>query len=194
VDLELAVDIFDHHALTGGIVHDVMRLRGEAPSAEHNGGDNDVADVGPHLVDAGEVLEDVRAHFPLRDGLFRIARRVGHVSRGRREIEGAGGEPLFVHAVEQHWQARAVEADAGILRLPLHPSLAVGCRAGARIAARDHHDLGMKVEAEFERSRVDGGSVLRDQADAGAGERRLQGAAQQQRAGPKSGNELPRDC
>jgi hypothetical protein len=30
----------------------------------------------------------------------------------------------------------------------------------------------MKVEAEFERSRVNDGSVLRDQADAGAGERR----------------------
>jgi len=51
----------------------------------------------------------------------------------------------------------------------------------------------MKVEAEFERSRVNGGSVLRDKADAGAGERRLQGTAQQQRAGPNSGNELPRD-
>ena len=79
--------------------------------------------------------------------LSRVARRVGHVSRGRREIEGPGGEPLFVHAVEQHRQARPVEADAGIFRLPLHPILAVGRRAGARIAARDYHNLGMKVEA-----------------------------------------------
>jgi hypothetical protein len=59
------------YGLTGGIVHDVMRLRGEAPSGEHNGGDNNVADAGPHLVDAGEVLEDIRAHFPLREAKVR---------------------------------------------------------------------------------------------------------------------------
>ena len=57
MDIKLAVDIFDHDGLTGGIVHDVMRLRGEAPSGEHNGGDDDVADVGLHFLDAGEVLQ-----------------------------------------------------------------------------------------------------------------------------------------
>src|SRR5206468_10329830 len=36
IDVEFAADILDHDALAGGVVHDVMRLRSEAPSAEHD--------------------------------------------------------------------------------------------------------------------------------------------------------------
>src|SRR5207244_8083040 len=58
MDVEFAADVLDHDALAGGVVHDVMRLRSEAPSAEHYRGDDDVADIGLHLLDAGEVLQD----------------------------------------------------------------------------------------------------------------------------------------
>ena len=94
MDIELAVDIFDHDALTGGIVHDVMRLRGEAPSGEHNGGDNNVADVGPHLVDAGEVLEyyEPASHCAMVFPASTSARRacIPRTSGNR----SSGGEPL----------------------------------------------------------------------------------------------------
>src|SRR5206468_7855153 len=57
MDVELAADILDHDALAGGVVHDVMRLRSEAPSTEYDGRDDDVADVSLHFLDAGEVLQ-----------------------------------------------------------------------------------------------------------------------------------------
>src|SRR6266487_1346144 len=41
IDVEFAADILDHDAPSGGVVHDIMRLRSEAPSAEHDGGDDD---------------------------------------------------------------------------------------------------------------------------------------------------------
>ena len=57
MDVELAADILDHDALAGSVMHDVMRFRSEAPPTEYDGGNNDVADVGFHFLDAGEVLQ-----------------------------------------------------------------------------------------------------------------------------------------
>ena len=58
MDVELAADILDRDALAGGVMHDVMGFRSEAPSTEYDGRDNDVADVSLHFFDAGEVLQD----------------------------------------------------------------------------------------------------------------------------------------
>jgi hypothetical protein len=157
------------------------------------GGDDDAADVGLHLIDAGEVLEDPRTHFPLRDGLSRVARSVGHVSGGGGEIEGSGGETFLVHAIEQHRQADPVETDAGVFRRPFEPFFAVGRRSSPRVAARDHDNLGVNVDSEFHRSRVNDRAILGGEADAGAGQRGLHCAADEQRAGANGGNNLPHD-
>ncbi len=58
MDVELATDILDYDAFAGSVMHDVVRLRSEAPSAEHDGGDDDIADVSLHFLDAGEVLQN----------------------------------------------------------------------------------------------------------------------------------------
>src|SRR5438094_6779047 len=58
MDVELAADILDYDALAGNVMHDVVRLRSEAPSAEHDGRDDDVADIGLYFRDTGEVLQD----------------------------------------------------------------------------------------------------------------------------------------
>src|SRR6266496_1428004 len=96
MDVELAADILDHDASAGSVMHDVVRLRSEAPSAEYDGRDNDVADVSLHFLDAGEVLQYPRSHFPLCNGLARIGCGVGHVSSGGGEIERPGGQAFFI--------------------------------------------------------------------------------------------------
>src|SRR5439155_26061310 len=98
--VEFAADILDHDALAGGGVHDVMRLRSEAPAAEHDGRDEDVADVSLHFLDAGEVLQDPRTYFPLRYGLARIGCGEGHVCGRGGEIERSGGQTFFIQPVE----------------------------------------------------------------------------------------------
>src|SRR6266436_1825652 len=96
MDVELAADILDHDAFAGGVVHDVMGFRSEAPSTEYDGWDNDVADVSLHFLDAGEVLQNPRPHFPLCNGPARIGCGVRHVSGGRGEVERPGGQAVFV--------------------------------------------------------------------------------------------------
>src|SRR5436190_22309176 len=114
MDVKFAADILDHDALAGGIVHYVMRLWCEAPSAEHDGGDDDVADVGLYLLDAGEVLQDPRSHFPLRNSLRCIGWDVGHVSGGGGKVERPGGQTFFIQSVEQDRLSHTVEPDAGV--------------------------------------------------------------------------------
>src|SRR5437773_12278337 len=101
MDVELAADILDHDTLASGIVHYVMSLWSEPPSAEHDGGDDDVADVGLYLLDAGEILQDPRPHFPLRNSLARIGWGVGHVSGGGGKVECPGGQTFFIQPIEQ---------------------------------------------------------------------------------------------
>ena len=42
MDVELAADILDHDAFAGSVMHDVMHLQSEAPSAEYDGRDDDL--------------------------------------------------------------------------------------------------------------------------------------------------------
>src|SRR5437588_1692455 len=92
IDVEFAADILDHDALAGGVMDYIMRLRSEPPSAEHDGRDDDVADISLHFLDAGEVLQYPRSNFPLRNGVARIGCGVGHVPGGGREVERPGSQ------------------------------------------------------------------------------------------------------
>ena len=64
MDVQLAADIFDHDAFAGSVVHDVMRLWGEAPVPEHDRRHDDVADIGLHFIDAGEIFQYPRPDLP----------------------------------------------------------------------------------------------------------------------------------
>ena len=105
VDVQLAADVLDHDALAGRVMHDVVGLRCEAPGLVDDGGDNDVAEIRLHLVDAGEVFQDPGAELPLGDGLGGVGRGVRHVAGRGGEVEQAGGEAFFIQPVEQNRQA-----------------------------------------------------------------------------------------
>ena len=63
----------------------------------------------------------------------------------------------------------AVHADAGVFRRRRQARRAIGRGADALIAARDHHDLGLQVDGEFQRPGVHDRAILGDQFDPGAG-------------------------
>ena len=106
------------------------------PLLEDRRGDEDRADIGLDLVDAGEIVENPRPQLPGRDGLGRVLRRVSLISGGGRKVEQAGREPGLVEAVEDDRQADAVRADARVFRFPLEAVLAVRRQADALVAAR----------------------------------------------------------
>ena len=169
-----------------------MNLRRKAPLLIDDGGDDDVANVGSYLFDAGEVLQHPRAHFPRRQCLARIGCRVGHVFGGGWEIEQARRQPFFIHPIEDKREPHAIGSDTGVLGLPLEPFLAVGRRTGARIATRYHDHVGVNIDGEFHRSRMDDGAVRCDHSDAGASLYRLHDTAQQHRSNGNGRNDLPK--
>ena len=187
VNVELAADIFDDNALARGVVDDGVDGRREAPLLEHRRGDKDRADIGLDLVDAGEIVENPRAQLPWRDRLCGVRRRVSHVSGHGGEVEQAGREPGLVDAVDEDRQADAVRPDARVFRLPLEAVLAVRRRADALEAAWRDEDVGLKVDGEFERPRMDDRPVGGGEADAGAG---VGGAREKKRAGCDHRGEL----
>ena len=169
VDVELAADIFDDDALARRVVDDGVHRRRKAPLLEHRRGDDDRADIGLDLVDAGEIVENPRPQLPGRDCLGRILRRVRLISGGGRKVEQSRRKPGLVDAVDEDRQTDPVGADARVFRFPLEPVLAVGRDADALVAARRDEDVGVEIDGEFERACVDDGPVGGDQADAGAG-------------------------
>ena len=105
---------------------------------------------------------------------------VGKVEQSRRE-------PGLVDAVDEDRQADAIRPDARVFRFPLEPVLAVRRDADALEAARRDEHIGLKIDGEFERPRMDDRPVGGDQADAGAG---VGGACEKEGAGREDRGEL----
>ena len=176
MDGKLAADIFDDGTLARCIMDDVMRFRRKAPGLQHRIGNGDVADIRLHLGDGCEILQKIGADLPLGDRLAGIAGGVGHVAGRTGEVECAGRKAFLIQSVKQDGQSGAIGADACIFRLPGEAWLAVGRRAGAGEAARNHENVRIEIDPEFERAGMDDRAVSRRQPDAGTG---LCGAAEQ---------------
>ena len=84
-----------------------------------------------------------------------VVRLIGHVAGRGGEVEQSGGEPRFVEAVDNDRQPDRVGAEARVFRFPLQAVLVVRRQADALKTARRYDDVGVKIDREFERARVD---------------------------------------
>ena len=103
------------------------------------------------------------------------------------EVEQSRREPGLIDAVDEDRQAHSIRPDARVFRFPFEAVLAVRGGADALVAAWRDEDVGLKVDGEFERPRMDDRPVGGGEADAGAG---LGRAREKERAGGEHRGEL----
>jgi hypothetical protein len=171
--LQSAVDGLDGDRLAASVLNEEMRAGDRARAAEpwcrrrHH---HDRLHSLLHLFDGGEIGEHPHAEFLWRNGVLGVLGRHLGVFGVVREIEQADGKALVVDAVENGGKPERVGADDGVAR-GVDEALAPVWQRAAHLLARGHDDhVRLHGEAEFEGASADRSTVLRLQADAGAGE------------------------
>ena len=144
-----------------------------------------------HLVDAGEVGEQILPDVGRSQGLRGHGRIVRLIVGKARVIEQSDGKSFLVDPFDEDILPDRVNPDRAIFGLPREARFPVGHMRRIGEAARHDRQPRHQIErSPLERTPEDDGAVSGLQGNAGAGENGLRGAAHDERAGGDDCDEL----
>ena len=130
MDRQLATYVFQHGAVSGGIVQNVVVRGQHADIGLRHFAHINIARRGHRLGDVRTRAQQIQRNFPRRNRLVAV-RGVDRLVLGiAGEVEAARPQAFFIHAIDDDRHIEAIGADDAVLGRPMQTRVVVGHGAG----------------------------------------------------------------